>query len=64
MGNEAPEWVTLQEIRRLTRLSALTADECFERFAAAADDEGTISKASFTAVFNQIAAPGGETGEH
>ena len=64
MENEAPEWVTLQEIRRLTRLSALTADECFERFAAAADDEGLISKADFTAVFNQIAAPGGETGEH
>jgi Ca2+-binding EF-hand superfamily protein len=51
---DAPEWVTMAEVQRLTNLSAYSVDDVMERLADAADDEGTIDKPSFIEAFDEI----------
>jgi len=48
-------WMTLDEVRRLTRLDRLTPDEAFQSLAQFTDANGCLSKDAFFRAFHQLA---------
>ena len=65
-GNSKPsrspreDWLNLDEVRRLTGLGSFSADEVFELFAEATDDDGLISVEAFEACFEELVDASGE----
>jgi Ca2+-binding EF-hand superfamily protein len=57
--NQDSKWLSLQEARRLTNLSAYSTEEVFEMFAEVADDEGLLSEDAFLQCFEQLVAARG-----
>ena len=57
--NQAPSWVSLKEVRRLTALENHDVEEVFEEFAVAADDEGLLDREAFMDCFRSIIARNG-----
>jgi Ca2+-binding EF-hand superfamily protein len=53
--HEAPSHISIAEVKQRTGLDRMTAAECFEHFARAADEHGELSKAAFVSVFAHIA---------
>ncbi|TMW58082.1 hypothetical protein Poli38472_013556 [Pythium oligandrum] len=52
--NNIPEWLSLQEVRRLTNLGSFTPGEVFETFASFSSNEGTLSKEAFRRAFAEL----------
>ena len=46
-ADDYPEWVNLEEIKRLTGFERYTADDVFEDFARVANDDGVIAFPAF-----------------
>merc|ERR1711871_310685 len=51
IADNLPAWVSLKEVRRLTGLEKFSAEEVFEEFAVAADEDGLLAKGAFEACF-------------
>jgi len=51
----APQHISIAEVKQRTGLDRMTAAECFEHFARAADERGELSKPAFVSVFASIA---------
>jgi Ca2+-binding EF-hand superfamily protein len=47
-------WVSMKEVRRLTGLEKFGAEQAFEEFAVAADEEGLLDRQSFGECFRRI----------
>jgi Ca2+-binding EF-hand superfamily protein len=62
-SEEAPSWINLAEVRRLTALENHDVEEVFEEFAVAADDEGLLDAEAFAEVFQSIIARNGGQSE-
>lgn len=59
-----PEWLSLQEVRRLTNLGAYTVGEVFETFAGFASNDGTLNKDAFRRALVELQRAAGSSAEH
>lgn len=57
-----PDWWGLEEIRKLSKLDSMTAEEVFEALAEAADEHGTISRNGFNDCFQHFLLSNRESG--
>ena len=49
-----PSWVSLKEVRRVTRLEQFDVDDVFEEFAVAANEDGVLDRQAFDACFSNF----------